>query len=164
MKYIKLALISFVLLFLLMVVITAFIPSQVRISRAININGKTASIHPYIHDLQRWSSWNEFVSDSALKDPEFSEHMINDGGFRITRLTSSNNNILTQWDRNGKQVQAGFNLIDGGNDIAVVQFYFDIKLKWYPWEKISSIVFDKQLGPLMDKSLENLKIEIEKQD
>lgn len=164
MKYIKLALISFVLLFLLMVIITAFIPSQVRISRAININSEIEAIHPHINDLQQWSSWNEFVSDSALKNPVFSEQMIVDGGLKITRVSSENNHIITQWDRNGKQVVAGFNLIDGGNGITVLQFYFDIKLKWYPWEKISSIVFDKQLGPLMDKSLNNLKIEMEKQD
>jgi hypothetical protein len=44
----------------------------------------------------------------------------------------------------------------------VLQWYFDIKLRWYPWEKFGSIVFDKQLGPPMEKSLGNLKKLLEK--
>jgi hypothetical protein len=30
-------------------------------------------------------------------------------------------------------------------------------LKWYPWEKFASIIFDRQLGPYMERSLGNLK-------
>jgi hypothetical protein len=38
-----------------------------------------------------------------------------------------------------------------------VQWYFDFYLKWEPWEKFSSIVYDKQLGPVMEESLIKLK-------
>jgi hypothetical protein len=44
-----------------------------------------------------------------------------------------------------------------------VQWYFDFVFRWYPWEKFSSIVYDKQLGPAMEKSLNNLKDLIEKE-
>jgi hypothetical protein len=48
------------------------------------------------------------------------------------------------------------------SDTTVVQWYFDFRLKWYPWEKFGSIVFDQQLGPSMESSLENLRINFEK--
>ena len=39
----------------------------------------------------------------------------------------------------------------------VVQWNFDFDFKWYPWEKMSSIFYDKQLGPIMERSLLQLK-------
>jgi hypothetical protein len=38
-----------------------------------------------------------------------------------------------------------------------VQWYFDFEVNWYPWEKFGSILFDRQLGPSMERSLETLK-------
>ena len=35
-------------------------------------------------------------------------------------------------------------------------------VKWYPWEKLASMFYDKQLGPMMEKSLVNLRNELEK--
>ncbi len=166
MKYIKLALISFVLLFLLLLAITAFIPSVVRVSRAVNISAKQQDIYPLLYNLDNWKKWNAFVADSALKQPVTSESKIVDGGtgLVIHRTGFTDSTINTLWERKGKEIHSGYNIIGGQGDVIVVQWYFDIRLKWYPWEKISSIVFDKQLGPLMDKSLNNLKIEVEKQE
>jgi hypothetical protein len=55
-----------------------------------------------------------------------------------------------------------FRLIENGS-VTTVQWYFDFVFRWYPWEKFSSIVYDKQLGPAMEKSLNNLKDLIEKE-
>lgn len=54
-----------------------------------------------------------------------------------------------------------FHLIPAGS-VTVVQWYFDFTFKWYPWEKFSSIIYDKQLGPQMEQSLLNLKRLLEK--
>ena len=35
-------------------------------------------------------------------------------------------------------------------------------MKWYPWEKFSSIVSDKILSPFMEQSLDNLKVAVER--
>lgn len=55
-----------------------------------------------------------------------------------------------------KRVEGHFRFEESAS-ITVVQWYFDIKLKWYPWEKFGSIIFDKQFGPPMERSLNNLK-------
>ncbi len=157
MKYIKLALVSLVLLFLLVMAITAFIPSTVRISRSAHIEAPLRSVHESVSDLRTWPSWNLFVADSVTSTPSISAEKITDGGLNIMRGAVSDSTIETSWQRSGKSIRGDFVLLDGENETTIIQWYFDIKLKWYPWEKISSIVFDKQLGPLMDKSLSNLK-------
>jgi hypothetical protein len=43
-----------------------------------------------------------------------------------------------------------------------VQWYMDIHLKWYPWEKFSSLLLEKRYGPTLEKGLENLKKQLEK--
>lgn len=55
-----------------------------------------------------------------------------------------------------KKVEGNFRFEESAG-ITVVQWYFDFKLNWYPWEKFGSITFDQQFGPVMERSLNNLK-------
>lgn len=161
MKYIKLAAISFLLLFALVMAITVFIPDKIRISRAVNINATPEKIRPYLQDLSTWPQWNAFVSDSVVKVDKFTADEIISGNFSIRNMPSTPDSIVTSWNNKGKEIMSGFNIIHAQPGVEVVQWYFDIKLKWYPWEKISSIVFDKQYGPLMEQSLHVLKTKAE---
>jgi hypothetical protein len=44
------------------------------------------------------------------------------------------------------------------DSVTVVQLYYDFHIKWYnPFQKLGSIVYDKQLGPVMEKYLLQLK-------
>lgn len=45
--------------------------------------------------------------------------------------------------------------------VSTVQLYYDFHLKWYPWQKLGSIIYDKQLGPVMEKYLADLKKKLE---
>lgn len=161
MKYIKLAAVSFLLLFLLVMAISFFIPNQVRISRAVNINAPAEKIRPYLTDLSTWPQWNAFVADSVVRIEKFTADEIISGTFNIRMMPSEPDSIVTSWNNKGKEVLSGFNIIHAQPGVEVVQWYFDIKLNWYPWEKISSIVFDKQYGPLMEQSLNTLKTKAE---
>jgi hypothetical protein len=44
----------------------------------------------------------------------------------------------------------------------LLQFTLQFHLHWYPWEKLASMFYDKQLGPLLEQSLQNLRKELEK--
>lgn len=57
MKVIRLAILSFVFLFLIVFGISLFIPSHVRISRAINIKSSNDSVLNEINDMNRWKKW-----------------------------------------------------------------------------------------------------------
>ena len=57
MRVIKFALISVVVLFLLVTGISLFIPSHIRISRAINMKADRDDIMDQINDAANWKNW-----------------------------------------------------------------------------------------------------------
>ncbi|MBE7172760.1 MAG: SRPBCC family protein [Williamsia sp.] len=161
MKIIKLAIISFVVLFLLMTAMLSLLPRTIRISRAININASREQVRARLVDLQGWSEWNEYVK--AMNHPQVKADSIYSDQLSIAVRAIHPASVETAWhqQRNGKTFPGVFNLIQGGS-VTAVQWYFDFHFKWYPWEKLSSITYDKQIGPQMEQSLENLKRSMEK--
>ena len=160
MKLLKLALISVVVLFLLLTAIASLLPSNVRISRAVNISAQPAVIMEKIQRLDEWQQWNEYVK--ALPGATVARDSIISENLGIHLIKQEPNYIHTQWlQKNGKAFEGVFNLLPR-EPVTVVQWYFNFSFKWYPWEKFSSIVYDKQLGPHMEQSLNNLKQLIEK--
>ena len=159
MRWIKLLILSVTIIFLLLTTIAAFLPSQVRISRAIDINQPAAKIYPQIASLRNWENWNLYIQ-------KMDEHLISDDSISNSKLkirvkARKRNLVSSEWEQfQGKKFIAGFQLIEHSSS-TTVQWYFDFRFKWYPWEKFSSIVYDAQVGPVMEKSLENLKTTIE---
>lgn len=140
MKYIKLGIISLVVFFIILFLMSLLIPSHVRISRAINIEGKKEDIRPLVSELENWEKWNE-MADKRIE---------------VKMIPADTSLVTTQWMYNGRTVISSFMMNESAN-ITVVQWYFDFSLKWYPWEKFGSITFDKQFGTPMERSLINLK-------
>lgn len=65
--------------------------------------------------------------------------------------SSSSQPILSTWRI---YPETGFNHV-------TVQWYLDFHLRWYPWEKFASLVYDKFYGSMMDHALERLKTALE---
>jgi hypothetical protein len=155
MRFVKLFFISIVLIFLLLTAISALLPSRVRISRAIDIEASAPAISAEISSPGNWERWNEYVMH--LKEKTFFPDSIHGNNIDISWKKRNNNEVLTRWyQHNGKEYTAGFRLLGRGS-ITTVQWYFDFTFSWYPWEKFSSIIYDAQVGPAMQQSLENLK-------
>jgi len=73
-------------------------------------------------------------------------------------VASTPDSVTTSWaQQNAKYFTGGYNLMQLVPDSVTVQWYFDFHFAWYPWEKFTSLVYDKQLGPVMEQSLINLK-------
>ena len=143
MRVIKLVLISAVILFGIMTLISLTIPSQVRISRAIDVNASKPQLMPLIQQREQWSRWNAYA-----KEP---------GRFDIRITESSDSLVRSSWKAGGKDFTSGIAVYEPRQGILTVQWYFDLRLKWYPWEKFGSITFEKQFGPAMESSLLKLK-------
>lgn len=140
MRIVKLGTISIVVFGLLLLLFSLLFPSHVRISRAINISAPKQEVYTKIESPATWKEWNELAYGKIdvhidSKDPSL---------------------ITSTWKYNDKAVESGFRFEESAN-ITVVQWYFDFRLRWYPWEKFGSITFDKQFGPVMERSLNNLK-------
>lgn len=144
MRIIKLAIISFVFLSLLLLAITLLIPSEIRISRAIDLEVDKPALLPFVQDTAKWSQWNSYLMDSVRR-------------FRISGLQVSDSLITSTWNSGDRIFNSSFALYDTRPGTVTVQWYFDFDLGWYPWEKFASITYDKQTGPVMEESLARLK-------
>jgi hypothetical protein len=63
MRFVKLAIISAVVLFLITLGISSLIPSHVRISRAVNMHASQDSIIARVLNIQDWQGWNDMVKN-----------------------------------------------------------------------------------------------------
>jgi len=158
MRFIKLAVISVVALFTVMLLISLLLPSHVRISRAIDINADAHAIYPLISDVSQWQQWNEYIR--AYSNKVVTSDMVKSDQTNIFIISRADSLVTAEWQQpSGNKFGSGFALVSnaGGGGHSTVQWYFDFHLHWYPWEKFQSIVYDEQLGPPMEKSLKALK-------
>jgi hypothetical protein len=157
MRIIKLALISAVIIFLLMTAFSLLLPSHVRISRAINIAAPMEQITPYIADVGNWQQWNYLLTDTSIHITSITTGHIKTNKLEIKILDIKKDSISSAWIQpDGKRFEGNFSFMPA-DSVTVVQWYFDFHLRWYPWEKIGSIVYDDRMGPPMEKSLTALK-------
>ena len=166
MRFLKLALISAVLIFLLITGISLLLPSQTIISRAIDINASADSVYPYISNLANWRYWYaDYNSANAVISPSHagktSVLALNKTKVFITHLLPGKVQVVWQTGENNP-VSGEFNIIrkDPARS-TTVQWQFTQKVSWYPWQKFASIMTGKIIGPSMEKSLENLKMQAE---
>lgn len=159
MRAVKLFVISIILLFLLLIAFSSLLPSVIRISRAVDINVASEKLHAQLTNLKQWEQWNEFIK--VLTDRKAEGKRISSKQLMVTIRQSNTTSVSTLWvQQNGKSFPAVYNMISQ-DSVTTLQWYFEFRLKWYPWEKFSSLVYDKQLGSQMEQSLLNLKLLLE---
>ena len=146
-RLLKLMLISFLVLFGMITLISLLIPSSIRISRAINV-GARSNVAQMIRDTTRWPQWHPAFNDSS-------------GVTRIS-ITPQKMDSL-QWIFNLSQgerppVRNGFQLHTyPQGDSSTLQWYMDFKLPWYPWHKFGSLFYESTYGAMMEKGLSSIR-------
>lgn len=148
MRFIKLGLISIVMIFLLFTGMSLFIPSNVNISRAINLAAKQDSVLKFIRDTTKWSKW--YPGFDTLQSQ----------GTAIFFLTTDNNKVNVEFRKDGSRpINSTWQVIPyTTTDSITVQWYMHFKLRWYPWEKFGSLLYDRAYGQQMERGLNNLKL------
>ena len=159
---IKLGLISLVVLGVFVLGLSFLIPSTTRVSRAMDMNAPADSVMKELSNLGQWKNWNLLLKDEQWNEMVVTDSSIKSASWNINLVKKTSMNVLTDWyNPSGQLVHAGFELHANGNGYTVVQWYFEFKVKWYPWEKFASILFDRQVGPVMERSLDQLKVQLE---
>ncbi|HKG68295.1 MAG TPA: SRPBCC family protein [Segetibacter sp.] len=168
MRFVKLGLISIVFFFFLLTAFSLLLPSVTNISRAIDINAPADTVYSYINNILKWKSWyanydSSLVSLSSATVGRNSSLTMDKTTVTIKEALPDKIKAVWQTGKN-KPVAGEFNFITkDSSSFMTLQWNFTQKVKWYPWQKFASILSDKTLGPFMEKSLENLKKEAEKQ-
>jgi hypothetical protein len=145
MKFIKLGFISIVMIFLLFTGISLFIPSNVNISRAVNISAHKDSVLALIGDTSAWPLW--YPGFDTLQAQ----------GTSISFLPAAANKISVEFKTdNTRPIHSTWQVIPATDSITL-QWYMHFKLRWYPWEKFGSLLYDRAYGQPMERGLNNLK-------
>ena len=161
MRFIKLGLISIVFLFLVVTAISLLLPSTINISKAIDINASLDSVYSNVNDVTKWRSWfanydSSYIIFTKRSTGKGASIIMNKTTITITE--SSPDKIRTLWLSGSKSLYGEFNFFKRNTSSQItVQWHFIQHVKWYPWEKFASIVSDKMVGPVMERSLDNLK-------
>lgn len=152
MRLIKLAFLSFIIFFAIITAMSLLIPSQVRISRAINL-GTTDSVLFLLTKPDQWSRWHPAfqVKDAAAL---LQQHKIS-----ITPLFKTDSVITMQWQQAHKTPVLNSWQIHhvASSDSVTLQWYMDFRLRWYPWQKFSSLFYENTYGTMMEQGLHNIK-------
>jgi hypothetical protein len=151
MRVIKLGFISVVVFFVLFTLGGLLLPSHNIVSRAVNIKAKPASILPLVQNKSAWHFWIEGM-DSAATDKRQ----------QVQIVSVSDSLVVANWKTAESDYTTKFRFIyNPGQAVTIVQWQFEQDVKWYPWERISSLMNDKILGTLMEKNLAKLQLIVE---
>lgn len=147
MRIIKLALISFFFFAVLIFLMAQLVPSQVRISKAINFAPDDTTVLTQIRDTAQWTAWHPAYQNGRP------------AGQQITTQTNTDSLLIIQISHpSGKSVVNGFALHRfGASDSLTLQWYMEFKLSPLPWHRFSSLFYEGTYGKMMEMGLHNLK-------
>jgi hypothetical protein len=136
------------MIFLLFTGMSLFIPSNVNISRAINLAAKKDSVLQFIRDTTKWAQW--YPGFDTLQAQ----------GTAISFLTADINKVNVEFRKDrSRPINSTWQVIPyTTTDSITVQWYMHFKLRWYPWEKFGSLLYDRAYGQQMEQGLNNLKL------
>jgi hypothetical protein len=154
-RLIKLALLSFIILFLIATAFSLMIPSHIRISKAANFHvSQKQNLLNSIKDQSQWKNWHPAYKNDSLQRTK---------SINITMLSQSDSEVVMQMQQGNKApVISGWKLHEFPKaDSLTLQWYMDFKLKWYPWQKFGSLFYENTYGRMMEQGLTNLKSQLE---
>jgi hypothetical protein len=162
-RIVRLFILSLVILTLVVSILSFLIPSHIRISRTVRIDtGKEVAMQA-LSDPAKWKEWYPGADTLPFfYDAGIIKGLILRNEPKLSLVISgvNENEVVTSIDRgHGKEkIISTWRVIP---EIQInhitVQWYMDFHLKWYPWEKISSLMYDKLYGFQMEQGLANLK-------
>lgn len=164
MRVIKLGIISAIAFGLLITLFSFFFPSRIRISKAIDIHAQKDSIRNLLSDVEKWNAWYPGADTMTLATVNGKKALENKRTGQVIFVRSvSDSSVVTEYSGTSlKSSTSGWNIISSSvPNTHTVQWYMDIKLKWYPWEKFSGLLMEKRYGPVMEMGLDRLKKRLE---
>jgi len=158
MRFIKPAVIGLIVLTALIMAFSLLFPSNVRVSRAIDVHAPRTEVMKNLMVPENWPHWYVPLKQDSSGSWTLSGNTFKRSETALTIRSVSDTSVqLTAITPDETQI-AFIQVIGTGEEgHCTVQWYSDIPVKWYPWEKFGSIFFDKIIGGGMESSLQELK-------
>jgi len=164
MKILKLVIISFFVFAFIITTISLFIPPDVQISKAVQINATRDSVIGQIDDPANWKNWYPstdslipFYENGKLKGVILDEI----AGQKLVLDSLKENEVIASYRKEGKILPTAWEILDESQGTVTIKWYMKFHLGWYPWKKFASLLFEKRYGPAMEQGLNNLKAYVE---
>jgi hypothetical protein len=162
----KLVVISLIVFSIIILFLFALFPSDISVSRMVQINRPETVVRKKIADLRQWK-WNEFLGIAFAADTvaghspgNLDSDYIHQASVSVDLLKATPDTLFTRWQHGNKSFTGNF-ILKQMNGQTMLQWTLYFHIKWYPWDKLASMFYEKQLGPVMEKSLTNLQQELE---
>ena len=165
MRIIKLGIISLIVFSLIITGFSLFFPSHIRVSKAIDINAARDSVLSQLNNPINWKKWFPGGDTSELVIAEGKVIGIGTGNKQALLIDAITDSTVTAVNGgpNAKKGESGWNIFETNKpNTFTVQWYMNFHLRWYPWEKFSSLLLEKRYGPVMESGLGKLKRLLEK--
>ena len=166
MRFFRLIIISLVFFSLIITGISLFIPSHVTISRAVHINNSKEAVMDELSDPARWKQWYPAAhsADFYYENGAIKGLILDDIKKRYIIIDDiKDNEVVAAYVMPDRKVKTGWQIAPSvGYSVVTVQWYMEFHLRWYPWEKFSSFMFERVYGPQLQQGLDNLKSLLEK--
>jgi hypothetical protein len=163
MRFFKLAVISVIVIFVILTAMSSLLPSQILVSRAVDIKGSSSQIRENLFQLKNWQKWMTDAQGNKTQHYYGAySNVVIIGTTTITVTSKTDSTLVTEWS-SSKTMKGTFRIINHHrpDSLITVQWQMEQDVKWYPWEKFASITKDELWGGSMEKSLENLKLLVE---
>ena len=154
MRLIKLAFLSFIVLFGILTAMSLLIPGRVRISRAINLKTFEDSLMHLVGHTEQWQRWHPAFEGNVAPSK-----ILADNGISLSTLVANDSLVQMQWQQEGRRpvIHAWALHRYPHTDSLTLQWYMDFRLRWYPWQKFSSLFYEGTYGKMMENGLMNLE-------
>ncbi len=158
----KLIIASIIVFSLVILFVFALFPADISVSRILEMKCPAERVQKEIADLRTWKNWNLLLANAAAPEntglsPELNDsNYLSRGALSVTLVKSTAHQIIARWQRGDNSFIGDYTITDVNGRI-VVQWTLHFHLKWYPWEKLASMFYEKELGPKMEESLLNLQ-------
>jgi hypothetical protein len=166
MKLLKLIIASILFIAIVVTIISLFIPSDVRVSKTIQINASEQAVVTQISNPGNWRNWYPGADSSKFyyENGVIKGLLLNEAkGQSIVLTGKKDDEVTAAYVLPNKKIPTGWEWIPATDSNSVtVQWYIDFHLRWYPWEKFTSFMFEKVYNPQLKQGLENLKQLLEK--
>ena len=166
MRFLRLIIISLLFFSLIITGISLFIPSHVTISRAVHVNNSREAAMDELSDPARWKDWYPAAHSADLyyENGTVKGLILDDIKKRYIVISDvKQNEVIAAYVLPSRKVKTGWQIAQSvGNNIVTIQWYMQFHLRWYPWEKFSSFMFERVYGPQLQQGLDSLKALLER--
>jgi len=166
MRIFRFIIISLIVIFFITTIISLFIPSHVRIYKAIQINSSRDRVMDQISNVANWKNWYPGADSSKFfyETGSIKGLILNERKKQYIIITGRKQDEVTaEFVLTNKKIPTGWLMAaNPGEHSVTIQWYIDFYLRWYPWEKFSSFMFERVYHPQLQQGLDNLKKFLEK--